>query len=109
KIHRVPFGEYVPLRDVLPFMDRFAPYDFDYSVRKGDKLTRFQMGEHNFGVLICFEDSDPELARAYGRETEDGPAADFLLNISNDGWFNGTAEHEEHLAICRFRAIEARR
>ena len=32
---------------------------------------------------------------------------DFLVNISNDGWFDGTEEHEEHLAICRFRAVEA--
>ena len=31
------------------------------------------------------------------------------MNISNDGWFNGTEEHEQHLAICRFRAVEARR
>lgn len=34
---------------------------------------------------------------------------DFLVNVSNDGWFNGTAEHEEHLAVCRFRAVECRR
>ena len=34
---------------------------------------------------------------------------DFLVNISNDGWFDGTEEHEQHLAICRFRAIETRR
>ena len=34
---------------------------------------------------------------------------DFLVNISNDGWFNGSCEHEEHLAICRFRAVECRR
>jgi apolipoprotein N-acyltransferase len=32
-----------------------------------------------------------------------------LLNISNDGWFDGTSEHDQHLAICRFRAIECRR
>jgi apolipoprotein N-acyltransferase len=35
--------------------------------------------------------------------------ADFLLNISNDGWFDGTSEHDEHLSICRFRAVECRR
>jgi apolipoprotein N-acyltransferase len=33
----------------------------------------------------------------------------FFVNISNDGWFDGTEEHEQHLAICRFRAVEARR
>jgi apolipoprotein N-acyltransferase len=109
KIHRVPFGEYVPLRDWLPFMDWFSPYNYDYGVRKGSKLTRFTLGKHTFGVLICFEDGDPELARRYGTAGPDGPAADFLVEISNDGWFDGTCEHEEHLALCRFRAIETRR
>ncbi|HEX4609900.1 MAG TPA: nitrilase-related carbon-nitrogen hydrolase, partial [Urbifossiella sp.] len=37
------------------------------------------------------------------------PAVNFLVNISNDGWFDGTEEHEQHLAICRFRAVECRR
>ena len=67
------------------------------------------MKKFHFGVLICFEDTDPDLARQYGRPDGDGPAADFLLNISNDGWFNGSSEHEEHLAISRFRAVECRR
>jgi len=109
KIHRVPMGEYVPFKDWLPFMDRIAPYDYDYSVKAGEKMTRFTLGEFRFGVLICFEDSDPFLARAYGQPDDEGPAVDFLINISNDGWFDDTCEHEEHLAICRFRAIETRR
>jgi apolipoprotein N-acyltransferase len=109
KLHRVPFGEYVPFRDWLPFMNVFSPYDFDYSIAVGDGLTRFPFGKYTFGVLVCYEDTDPALARDYGVATQDGPPADFLLNISNDGWFNGTSEHEEHLAISRFRAIESRR
>src|SRR5207249_2148518 len=51
------------------------------------------------------EDSDPYLARQYVASEP----VDFLVNISNDGWFDGTEEHEEHLAICRFRAVETRR
>src|SRR5262249_51049995 len=78
----------------------------------GQEFTRFWLSDsateknYSFGVLICYEDTDPELARPHvqGR----GPA-DFLLNISNDGWFDGTSEHDEHLAICRFRAVECRR
>jgi apolipoprotein N-acyltransferase len=58
-----------------------------------------------FGCLICYEDSDPYLARQYVTSEP----VNFLVNISNDGWFDGTEEHEQHLAICRFRAIEARR
>src|SRR5262249_40290951 len=108
KIHRVPFGEYVPFRESLPWMNAFAPYDFDYSVQPGEQMTRFTLGQYHFGVLICYEDTDPYLARQYMRPGDE-PMADFLVNISNDGWFDGTAEHEEHLAICRFRAVECRR
>lgn len=112
KIHRVPFGEYVPLRDWLPFLDNFAPYDYDYSISVGEKYTRFVLGKFRFGVLICFEDADPVLARQYARIQSGAPyepTVDFLVNISNDGWFDGTSEHEEHLAVSRFRAIECRR
>lgn len=109
KMHRVPFGEYVPLREWLPIMDKLAPYDFDYSIRRGEKFTRFELGKYKFGVLICYEDTDPILAPRYVRDETDGSPVDFLVNISNDGWFNGTSEHDEHLAISRFRAIECRR
>jgi apolipoprotein N-acyltransferase len=109
KIHRVPFGEYLPLRDWLPFLNRFVPYDSNYSIQVGDKMTRLPLGDFHFGVLICYEDTDPVLARQYGRADADGPAVDFLLNISNDGWFDGSSQHAEHLAISRFRAIETRR
>jgi len=109
KIHCIPFGEYVPFRDSLPWMKKLAPYDFDYSVTPGVELKRFPLGAFHFGVLICYEDTDADLARQYVRPTADKPAVDFLVNISNDGWFDGTSEHEEHLAICRFRAVECRR
>jgi apolipoprotein N-acyltransferase len=117
KRHCVPFGEYVPLRDVFPWLAQFAPYDYDYSVTPGGRSTRFPLATadrlYHFGVLICYEDTDPVLAREYAHPArEDGrdrPAADFLVNISNDGWFDGTSEHEEHLAISRFRAVECRR
>lgn len=139
KIHRVPFGEYVPLRESLPWMNRFAPYDDDYSIRVGKELTRFPLEQvstgrtWHFGTIICYEDTDPFLARQYARAdtgeppldalhrwvfnlgahlvpTGSGqPAVNFLVNISNDGWFDGSSEHQEHLAICRFRAVECRR
>ncbi|HSQ55659.1 MAG TPA: apolipoprotein N-acyltransferase, partial [Gemmata sp.] len=110
KMHLVPFGEYVPLRTLAPWMKMFTPYKHDYSCRPGEKWTRFPFTTRDgrsftFGCLICYEDSDPYLARHYV-STE---PVDFLVNISNDGWFDGTEEHEEHLAICRFRAVEARR
>lgn len=110
KMHLVPFGEYVPLKETLPFMQMFTPYKEDYSCRPGEHWTRFPLAaadgrKFTFACLICYEDSDPYLARQY---VADEPV-NFLVNISNDGWFDGTEEHEEHLAISRFRAIEARR
>jgi apolipoprotein N-acyltransferase len=110
KMHLVPFGEYVPFRETFPFMQAFTPYERDYSCQPGEHWSRFPLTTADgrtftFACLICYEDSDPYLARQY-------VAADpvnFIVNISNDGWFDGTEEHEQHLAICRFRAIEARR
>jgi apolipoprotein N-acyltransferase len=107
KMHRVPFGEYVPFQESMPWMKTFAPYDFEYSIRPGKQFTNFNLDSYSFGVLICFEDTDPELARHYVGHSQ--ASADFFINISNDGWWRGTSGHDEHLAISRFRAIENRR
>ena len=113
KMHLVPFGEYVPLRGAFPWLQSFTPYTHDYSCTPGDAWTRFPLptrdGAYRFGVLICYEDTDPYLARQYNPWSGGGDGVDFLVNISNDGWFDGTEQHEQHLAICRFRAVEARR
>jgi apolipoprotein N-acyltransferase len=110
KMHLVIFGEYVPFKETLPWMQTFTPYENDYSCRPGERWTRFPLTtadgrDYRFACLICYEDSDPYLARQYVRDEP----VNFLVNISNDGWFDGTEEHEEHLAICRFRAVETRR
>jgi apolipoprotein N-acyltransferase len=110
KIHRIPFGEYVPMREEWPWLAKFTPYEgFDYSITPGNEMKRFDLGKFKFGVLVCYEDTDPFLARQYGAVHPDGPPVDFLVNISNDGWYAGTSEHNEHLAISRFRAIETRK
>jgi apolipoprotein N-acyltransferase len=110
KMHLVPFGEYVPFKDTLPWMKAFTPYDWDYSCRPGEHWTRFPLTtadgrKFTFGCLICYEAADPSLARNYVASDP----VNFLVNISNDGWFDGTEEHEGHLAVCRLRAVEARR
>jgi apolipoprotein N-acyltransferase len=112
KMHRVPFGEYIPLKRWLPFLEMLSPYEgHSWEVQPGEEHTRFHLhgraDDFTFGVLICYEDTDPLLGRAYGGGGQQ--PADFILNTSNDGWFDGTSEHDQHLAICRFRAVETRR
>ena len=113
KIHLVPFGEYVPLKETFPWLQTFTPYRHDYSCTPGESLTRFSLptadrGDFTFGMMICYEDTDPLFARRYNPGAG-GQGVDFLVNTSNDGWFDGTEEHRQHLAICRFRAVECRR
>ncbi len=113
KMHLVPLGEYVPAAETLPFMRWFTPYDnTEYSCKPGSLWTRFPLtaadGQaFHFACIICYEDTDATLARQYVRPGAEG--VDFFVNISNDGWFQGTEQHEQHLAIDRFRAVETRR
>jgi apolipoprotein N-acyltransferase len=114
KMHRVPFGEYIPLGSWLPFLWWFTPYHgTSWAVSPGEQFTRFALPGRGgakgctFGVLVCYEDTDPALARPYGGGGQE--PVDFVVNASNDGWFDGTSEHDQHLAICRFRAVECRR
>ncbi len=115
KAHLVPFGEYVPMREEWPWVRRFAPYDENYLclLTPGTEATRFQFTAANgstytFGAVICYEDSYGELTRQYVAPGPK-PPVDFLVNLTNDGWFYPTSEHEEHLAVSRFRAVECRR
>jgi apolipoprotein N-acyltransferase len=118
KIHLVPWGEYLPLRDSLPWLRVFTPHaSADYGLAAGTAPLRFTLHDWTFGVLICFEDTVPSAARAYV-STE---PVDFLVNISNDGWFGVVApgeaeasmwrraEHDVHMAISVFRTVECRR
>jgi apolipoprotein N-acyltransferase len=104
KMHLVPFGEYVPLPNLLPFLGRLVP--FDSSLIPGQRSTIFKIpgndGTARFGVLICYEDADADLARRL-RQT----GADFIVNLSNDAWF-GASELDQHFVVARFRAIENR-
>jgi apolipoprotein N-acyltransferase len=113
KIHLIPFGEYLPFRDSLPFLRQLSPYtDAAYEITAGDEQVRIPLtvrGQtYHFGVVICYEVADEALTRGLVRPAA-RPPADFLVNMTNDGWYMGTAEHAEHLAVSRFAAVECRR
>jgi len=101
KMHLAPFGEYVPLRRVLPFIGRIMPVLSDLSA--GKRRTVFNVRGVKFGTLICFETVFPDLVRAMARED-----TDFLITITNTAWFGRSAAAFQDLAICVFRAVENR-
>ncbi len=110
KMHLVPFGEYIPFMDIVPAMKRLAPYDDDRvpKLRAGRKPVWFDHGKVRYAAAICFEDTLPHLVRRFFREAPDQRQPDVLVNMSNDGWFNGSAEHDMHLASGVFRCVENR-
>lgn len=106
KLHLVPFGEYIPLKNVFRFLETIVPIgDFisgkEYSIFKL-QASSFKLSA-NFAVLICFEDTIPELSRNFVSK-----GADFLVNITNDGWFGKTSAASQHLSSSVFRAVENR-
>ena len=110
KIHLVPFGEYVPLLRYLPWIKTLAPYEERAlpNLVSGRVPVWFDEGPFRYAPVICFEDSVPHLVSRFFREMNDGRPPDVMLNLSNDGWFNGSAEHEMHLATSVFRSVEHR-
>jgi len=129
KVHLVPFGEYVPFRRSFPWLyrllGRMTPYEFEYSLTPGARdqapfVLRTASGEVRFQAAICYEDAFAYRIRDMVRPREAGrnKAVDFVVNISNDGWFAKdinvlgirlpTNEYVQHLNLCVFRAVEER-
>jgi apolipoprotein N-acyltransferase len=101
KIHLVPFGEYMPLRRLLFFLDKLVVGVGDF--RSGEAYTVMAMPQGHFAVLVCFEVIFPELVRHFVRH-----GAQFLVNITNDAWFGYSPASYQHLAMVVFRAVENR-
>jgi len=97
KLHLVPFGEFVPLKDVFPFLQSIAPIG---DIQPGREYVVFQHPA-KFSVLICFEDLFPELSREFINR-----GAKFLVNITNDAWYKKGSAPYQHFAASVFRAVE---
>ncbi len=99
KIHLVPFGEYVPM-ERWALMRKLTP--IAGSVTPGREMKVFELpGGARFSCLICFEDVFPDLGRSAA-----AAGADFLVNITNDGWYGRSSGPFQHAANAVFRAVE---
>ncbi|MEO6035188.1 MAG: apolipoprotein N-acyltransferase [Verrucomicrobiota bacterium] len=101
KRHLVVFGEYMPLGRWFPFLNKFRFIDRGF--KAGNDPIPFRLTEPNakISVLICSEDVFPHLVREYADAD-----TDFLLNLTNDGWFGDSAAQWQHAVDALFRAIE---
>ncbi|MSU61203.1 MAG: apolipoprotein N-acyltransferase [Pedosphaera sp.] len=97
----VPFGEFTPLARWIPPLRHLLPAGEGF--RAGDRAVPFRLNKPDVktSVLICFEDIFPHLARA---DVESD--TDFLLNLTNNGWFGESAAQWQHAAGAVFRAVE---
>ncbi len=100
KIHLVPFGEYVPLKWLFPFIDKLVVGIGDFTPGRVEPLV---MNGHRLGVLVCYEAIFPELARDYVNS-----GSDLLVNITNDAWFGNSSAPFQHLEMAVMRAVENR-
>ncbi len=102
KVHLVPYGEYVPLRSVFPFLGHLIADVGDFL--PGRVFNLLAMGDTKIGTLICYEAIFPEIAAEYGRK-----GADLFVNITNDAWFGRTAAPWQHLSMVTLRSVENRK
>jgi len=113
KIHLVPFGEFLPFRPILGWINKFVPFD-DFTPGNTYKIFSIPSAsshaedsvrsQKKFGVLICFEDTVGHLRRHFVQE-----GADFLVNMTNDAWFRDTKAPFLHLQSAVLGCVENHR
>ncbi|MEY3458959.1 MAG: Apolipoprotein N-acyltransferase [Planctomycetota bacterium] len=109
KIHRVIFGEYIPLRDLFPWLSSLTPFGAGFGIDAGRDVALFKYRNWQLVPLICFEDTVPRLVRKMAsRRDSDGQSGDLLVNLTNDAWFRGSSELDQHLITAAFRCVENR-
>ncbi|HUG10963.1 MAG TPA: apolipoprotein N-acyltransferase, partial [Opitutaceae bacterium] len=106
KRHLVPFGEYVPIRPVFGWLEKFVPIggDFVRGTSPAPLTISTGKGPRSAGILICYEDVFPNLARSATRA-----GAEVLVNVTNNAWYGEGAAAYQHAAHSVLRAAENRR
>ena len=101
KMHLVPFGEFVPFRQALFFIEKMVEIIGDFGL--GKRATVFTLNNYQLGVSICYEIIFPDLVR---QPVKNG--AEYLVNITNDAWFGKSAASYQHISMAALRAVENR-
>ncbi len=102
KIKLVPFGEYIPLKDVLGFIDKIVVSIGEFIKGNSRNVAKTPFG--TFATLICYEIIFPDLVREFYRY-----GGDFIVTITNDAWFGQTSGPYQHFAMAVLRAVENRK
>lgn len=102
KNHLVPMGEYVPLGRLFFFVEKLVEGLVDFT--PGERFNLLEVAGMKIGATICYEDLFPEISRRFVRE-----GADFLVNLTNDAWYEKSSAVLQHVEFSRLRAIENRR
>ena len=102
----VQFGEYIPLRSVLGWLEKVVPIGGDFIPGESAQPLDLKVGTGTIpvGVLICYEDVFPELARQSARA-----GAEVLAVVTNDAWYGEGGAASQHAAHSVLRAVENRR
>ena len=99
KQHLVPFGEYVPMRDLLSFVSPLVENVGGFSA--GDAPVTLMMDDQPIGAAVCYEIIYPGLVR--GLVTG---GSRLLTTVTNDAWYGRTAAPYQHFQQATMRAIE---
>jgi apolipoprotein N-acyltransferase len=108
KSHLVMFGEYIPLGNQFPWLYDLLP--IGPGLAAGNGVLIFEIDGVVFVPNICFESTVPHLVRNMMQQSNtQGQRGDVMLNLTNDGWFWGSAMLDIHLRCNIMRAVEMRR
>ena len=100
KFQLVPFGEYIPLRSLLPaWVSKITGGGGDFLKGTGTKTITVP-GTPPFSPMNCYEIIFP------GQVIDRSNRPQWILNITNDAWFGDSSGPRQHLAMARFRAVE---
>lgn len=99
KNHLVPFGEYVPLSKVFPFIRRLVPGSIDFSRGSGIKTTNIPR-TLPVGILVCYEIIFP------GNVVDKRERPYWIMNATNDAWYGMSAGPYQHFVSAQFRSVE---